>query len=312
VAAVHARRHWRSLLALSAAGGLLAGCSSSNGVAKGPPPSPITSLASYRALSLPPDAARLAVATHDAHALLDAARVPTGAVPTKVSIVPAQIPGDPNLVSVHRAYAVATLPAFPAVAFLPKGATVAGLGSSNTGMSEVNFSLPRSKLLSSRILLYTMQATAHGYTVRIDAQVTWLPAKPLAAYVAPGASRVTVAFTSPLNHVGPYRLHPVIGTTVTSGSAIQGITRAVNALPAAFLGVRFCANDDGTTLDLGFWHAGASHSFALVVIDRSGCGQATISHFDAKGSLTATGYASSWGIDKVVDRLAGMGRAPPA
>src|ERR1700690_1993465 len=68
---VDSRSLWRPLLALSAAATLLAGCTSS-GVAKGPPPSPITSLASYRALSLPPDAVRFVVATREAHALLNA------------------------------------------------------------------------------------------------------------------------------------------------------------------------------------------------------------------------------------------------
>jgi hypothetical protein len=273
---------------------------------------PITSLPSYRALSLPPDAVRHAAATRDAHALLDAARVPPGAVETSASIKPASTSGDPNFVAVHHTYTVATLPPEPSIAFLPEGAMATGFGSSNTGMTEVDFSYPNSRLLDSRTLRYTMQRTAHGYTVRIDAQVTWFSAKPLAAYVAPGASRVTVAFTSPLNKFGPYRSHPVIGANVTSAQAIQGITNAVDALQAAPLGVRYCPIDNGATLTMAFWHSGAAHSFAKVVIERSGCGDATITHYDARGALTATGYVSSWGVDKVIARLAGMVNAPPA
>ena len=70
----------RPLLALIAAAAILGGCGTSSGMAKGPPPSPITSLASYRLLSLPPDAVRLAVATRDARVLLGGATVPPGAV----------------------------------------------------------------------------------------------------------------------------------------------------------------------------------------------------------------------------------------
>ena len=302
---------WRPLLAISAAA-VLTGCATSSEAAKGPPPSPITSLGSYRLLSLPTDAVRLAVATRDAHAILDAARVPPGAVQTSASIMPASTSGDPNFVEVHHTYTVATLPPDPSIAFLPRGATATGRGSSNTGMTEVDFSYPNSTLLDGRTLLYTMQRTAHGYTVRIDAQVTWVSAKPLASYVAPGASRVTVAFTSPFNTFGPYRSHPVTGASVTSPQAIQGITNAVNALRSSFLGVRMCPNDNGTTLTVAFWHSGAADPFAKVVVDRTGCGGATITHYDAKGLLTATGDASSWGVDKVIAQLAGMGNAPPA
>jgi hypothetical protein len=303
---------WRRVLALSTAAAVFTGCGTSSVVAKGPPPLPITSLPSYRALSLPPDAVRHAVATRDAHALLDAARVPPGAVETSASIKPASTSGDPNFVAVHHTYTVATLPPEPSIAFLPKGAMAAGFGSSNTGITEVDFSYPNSRLLDSRTLLYTMQRTAHGYTVRIDAQVTWFSAKPVAAYVAPGAARVTVAFTSPLNKFGPYRSHSVIGATVTSAQAIQGITNAVDALHAESMGMRFCSVDIGTTLTVAFWHSGAAHSFAKVVVDRTGCGDATITHYDARGALTATGYASSSGVDMVIARLAGMGNAPPA
>jgi hypothetical protein len=303
---------WRPLLALSAAAAaILTGCATSSEVANSPS-SPITSLASYQALSLPPDAVRLAVATRDAHTLLDAAKVPPGAIETSASIPPATTSGDPNFVAVHHTYAVAALPSDPAIALLPKGAKATGWGSSNTGMTEVDFSYPNSKLLNGRTLLYTMQTTAHGYTVRIDAQVTWVSAKPLAAYVAPGASRVTVAFTSPLNERGPYRTHPVIGATVTSATAIRGITGVVDAMPAASLGVQMCADDNGATLTVVFWHSGAAHAFAKVVVDRTGCAEATITHFDAKGALTATGLASGWGVDKVIAHFAGMGNAPPA
>jgi hypothetical protein len=303
---------WRPLLALSAAAAVLTGCATSSEVAKGHPTSPITSLGSYRSLSLPPDAVRLVVATRDAHVLLDAAKVPLGAVETSASIMPASTSGDPNFVAVHHTYGVAELPPDPSIAFLPKGAKATGWGSSNTGMTEVDFSYPNSTLLDGRTLLYTMQTTAHGYTVRIDAQVTWVSAKPLAAYVAPGASRVTVAFTSPLNKFGPYRSHHVIGATVTSVQAIQGITNAVNALRAAPMGVRSCPEDNGTTLTVAFWHSGAEHLSAKVVVDRTGCGEATITHYDAKGLLTASVYASSGGVDKVIAHLAGMSNAPPA
>ena len=86
----------------------------------------------------------------------------------------------------------------------------------------------------------------------------------------------------------------------------------MNAMQAAPMGVRFCSDDDGTTLTVTFWHSGAAHQFAKVVVDRTGCSEATITHYDAKGLLIATGSASGWGVDKLIARLAGMGNAPPA
>lgn len=179
-------------------------------------------------------------------------------------------------------------------------------------MTEVDFSYPNSTLLDGRSLLYTMQRTAHGFTVRIDAQVTWVSAKPLAAYVAPGASRVMVEFTSPFNRFGPYKSHPIVRATVVSALAIQRITAAVNAMRAAPLGTHLCPSDFGTTLTVDFWDSGSPHPFAKVVVDRTGCQDVTITHYDLKGSPTATGYASSWGAAQVIARLAGVHEVPLA
>ncbi len=292
---------WRRLLALAAAAALLSGCGTSSGMDQGPAPTPITSLASYRALSLPPDAVRHGTATRDAHRLLEAATLPPGAVATSASIAPAQTTGDPNVVDLHRTYAVATLPADPATAFLPERGTVEGSGSSNTGMTAVDFNDPSANLT----LLYTMQKVTHGYLVRIDAQVTWLPAKPLGAYVAPGAARVAVAFGSAF-----FRVHHVLGTTVTSSTAIQRITSAVDAMQT-LVGGTTCPLDTGATLTMDFWRPRAAHPFAIVVVDRTGCGGATIIHLDARGRPIATSWAAGLEVDAIA-RLAGFRSVPPA
>ena len=294
-------QHFRPLLAMSAAAFVLAGCATSGGTAQGPAP-PITSLSSYRALSLPIDAVRLATAIRDARALLDVAIIPPGGVESTALTKPSLLPGDPNYVTVSRTYVVAKLPRHLGAAFLPKGAMATIRGSSPTS-SQVGFTYPNVKWPDSRTLLYTMQRAAHGYSVRIDAEVTWVSVKPLDAYVAPGASRVGVALTS---------LHHVIGTTVTSSSTIQGITGVVNDMPAAPTnGVSGgCLGDGGTsTLTVSFWHSGAMHPYARVVMDPA-CEGVAIIHYGAKGTVIASGEASSAGAGNVIAHLAGVAIAP--
>lgn len=295
-------QHWRPLLAVSAAAMVLAGCATSSATAQGPPP-PITSLSSYQALSLPIDAVRLATAIRDARALLDVAKIPPGGVESTASIKPSLASGDPNYVTVSRTYVVAKLPLHVGAAFLPEGAMATIRGSSPTS-SQVGFTYPNVQWPDSRTLLYTMQRAAHGYSVRIDAEVSWVSAKPVVAYVAPGASRVGVALTS---------LHHVIGATVTSSSAIQRITGVVNAMPAAPPNglVGMCLAGGGTTtLTVSFWHSGALHPYARVVMDPD-CDGASIIHYGANGTITARGEASSGGAGNVIAHLAGVTIAPP-
>jgi hypothetical protein len=298
---VASTQHWRPLPAISAAALLLAGCATSSATAQGPAP-PITNLSSYRALSLPTDAVRLATAIREARALLNAARIPPGGIEATASTKPSLASGDPNYVTVSRTYVVKTLPRHLGAAFLPEGAVATIRGSSPTS-SQVGFTYPNVKWPDSRTLLFTMQRAAHGYSVRIDAEVTWVAVKPFDAYVRPGASRVGVALTSE---------HHVIGATVTSSSTIQGITGVVNAMPAAPTNgvVGGCLGDGGTsTLTISFWHSGAMHPYARVVMDPA-CEGVAIIHYRANGTVIARGTAASAGAGIVIARLAGVAIAP--
>jgi hypothetical protein len=277
----------------------LAGCGSSSTAAH-PPPS-ITSLSSYRALSLPIDSVRLAAAIRIARALLNVAVIPPGGIESSGSTSASLISGDPNYVTVSRTYIVAKLPPHLGAAFLPKGAAATIRGSSPTS-SQVGFTYPKVKWPNSWTLLYTMQRADRGYSVRIDAEVTWISTKPLVAYVAPGASRIGVSLSSP---------HHVFGTSVTSSSAIQQITGVVNAMPAAppdgLVGT--CLQGGGTTvLTTSFWHSGATHPYARVVMDPD-CGSAAITHYLANGAIATKAETSSGGTGKEIAQLAGLARA---
>jgi hypothetical protein len=298
---------WQPLLALAAAAAVLSGCGTQRVTAGSPALVPITSMASYRTLTLPPNRVRLAAATRKAHALINTAKVPHGGVLTSASIAPSTSSGYSDVVDIVRTYAVAALPANPAVALLPPGGSATGSSWGNTGWSSVSFSFDNQNLG----LEYTMQQVTHGYLVRIDATVAWKSTKPLVDYVAEGSSRITVAFTS-----SPFEGVPSVVTgVVTKVSAIDSATILVDAMqgPADVYGVA-CPVDSGGALTLSFWHAHAAHAFAVVSVDRSGCGWATINHYDARGALTASGLADGLlpGAIAAIAHLAGISRVPPA
>ena len=130
------------------------------------PAVPITSLASYHKLSQPPDGIRAEVASRLAHAILDAATIPRGAVRSPLEIDPAMTPGDSNVVTVHRTYAVANMPPDPAVAFRPKGGSARANSITSSGTIFVEYTFPHSR----GDLLYTLEpqpmATSCGSTRR--------------------------------------------------------------------------------------------------------------------------------------------------
>ncbi len=227
--------------------------------------------------SVPPSPASIAKA--DAVALLAAARLPAGAQPSSASVGAGSEVDATSMVDLHRTFAVDTRPSGRWLT--PRGALLAETGTSNIGLSDDTVSFPATAVLPTRWLVYSFWARAGGgWTLRVDAQVVWVPRKPAAARVAPGAAEVDVAV------VGVGR-----GVRVTSASTIATLTAIVNSLRSEPLGVSAHCPEatGGTTLSLSFRHAvTAAHAYAIVLLDGSGCEDGTVSQLDADGRTTSS------------------------
>jgi len=265
------------------------------------------------ASTAPPTRAQLASA--DALRILDAAPVLSKAVPNSTCPKRTSFPGSPNLVDLHRCYFVRVLPANLDAVLRPNGGTGLSTSTSNVGLSSVGYSLAATPVLDSRGLLYTFEIAKDGYDVRVDAQVTWLPAKPHLAHVAPGASAIVVRLTG--NGSGVVRSQAYWNSLtrtarVTSASAIASITAQVNALAVIPPGVRMCPAGGIMDLSLAFERSGWAHPYATVQMTTGGCSTATITQFNRAG--TSLGSARLGGGDLYVGsaRAAGITSIPTA
>lgn len=188
---------------------------------------------------------------------------------------PAQTPGAANLVDLVR---FAVIPGSPTetirwiAAHRPTGSTASGAGSGGHGGAPdvwfLAFSWPPvGHLLDSRGMSITATALAGGGTgVRIDAQVTWLPAKPPADLAPAGATILTAELSKGLNPGGG---HPL--TTTTDKAVIMAIRKRLDALPVASPGATHCPRDIGQALTLRFYVEVGGPLLATFVADTSGC-----------------------------------------
>lgn len=129
-------------------------------------------------------------------------------------------------------------------------------------------------VLSQRWLL--VSAAAYGtnqVAIRVDSEVTWLPAKPAGERIPATAKVVIVA---PLPGPGPASAYntPV---AITDPAKVAKIADAVNGLPVFPRGVMSCPADFGGGLRLTFRATLGGQTLAVVTADTSGCGAVEIS-----------------------------------
>ena len=126
-------------------------------------------------------------------------------------------------------------------------------------------------MLNSRELVVQVVSAGQGQTaIRVDSQVTWLPAKPAAERVPASAVSVTL------------RELPAIGTggkspapvTITNKAKLREIIALADGLPIFPPGDYNCPADFGTGLVLTFRDAGG-RVLAVLNADQTGC--ATVS-----------------------------------
>jgi hypothetical protein len=122
--------------------------------------------------------------------------------------------------------------------------------------------------------------------IRVDAQVTWLPARTANEMVPAAATAVELSvIPDPNLNVKPPR--PV---TVTSLTAVRGITATVNSLPVFPPGPRECGPGGVAALVLTFLSAPRGSVLATAYVNVEGCEQVLL----AVGQQKLTNDTSTW------------------
>ena len=278
---------------------------------------------SPRALSVsrarPGAPSRRDLALRDAAHLLTLVRLPTGS--TRLALEPsgdshllrtaAQSIGDLNLVDLHSFFVA---PQNPWALYRyershpPSGSTSRGGYNSygtastygNTDEWFVSYSwLPVETLLDSRVLVISIAALpGHRSAIRVDAQVTWLPAKPAGDIVPTGAKVLTAVLSAGLNPGEPGH-SPV---TTTDPERIEAIRAFVNQLSVVPPGARFCPVDFGQYLTISFRVTAQTKPLAVVVAHVGGCEEVQVE----RGGHVAQPELSGYGLVPFVERELGF------
>jgi hypothetical protein len=233
-----------------------------------------------------------ALARRDAVQLLSRVRLPRGSKRVagqpsgdgNVLSSPAQQVADPNLVDLHRFYVVAE-DSTDVYAYVqshrPAGSTLSGSGTganaSSTDQWFVSYGWPPIKtVLDTRTLVISIAALPDDRSgIRVDARVTWLPAKPAGDLIGKGATVLTAVLSKGLNPGEAGHL-PV---TTADPRKIEAIRDFINSLGVVAPGVRMCPVDFGQYLTISFSKSAGAVPFDVVVADTSGCQEVQVQHF---------------------------------
>jgi hypothetical protein len=120
--------------------------------------------------------------------------------------------------------------------------------------------------------------------VRVDAQVTWLPARQASEIVPAAATAITLSVIPNENKKPP---QPV---TITSPAAVHRITAMVNSLPVFPPGPRECGFNKGTELVLTFLAAPQGRVLATALVQTGYCEEV----FFTVGTGKLTNNTQTW------------------
>jgi hypothetical protein len=223
-------------------------------------------------------------AVADADAILASFAVPTGAQPLSAAPTvedgvlksPAQTPRTPDLVDKAEWWIAPGAPqsvlAWEA-SHLPHRFSAAGTGTGSgpgfTTWTQIA-SLPDiPAVLDSRELVITAVQDGDKTAIRVDAQVTWQPARPASEKVPAAAMAVTVSMDLGLNQGGRKPPKPV---TITDPATVRKLAALINGLALFPPGTFNCPADFGGSLVLTFLAGPGTPSLAVATADLSGCG----------------------------------------
>ena len=120
--------------------------------------------------------------------------------------------------------------------------------------------------------------------IRVDAQVTWLPARQASETVPATATAITLSVIPNENKKPP---QPV---TITSPAAVHRIAAMVNSLPAFPPGPRECGFNKGTELVLTFLAAPQGRVLATALVQTGYCEEV----FFTAGTSKLTNNSQTW------------------
>jgi hypothetical protein len=221
----------------------------------------------------------------DAAAILASFAVPPGA--TKLSGAPSvgkgvlkqpfSVPGSPDLVDDAAWWQAPGQPQLVLgweKAHLPPWFSDDGSGSGSDGdvfFWGDDFSLPAiTGVLDSRALEVTAVAAGDGKTdLRVDAQVTWIPARPASEVVPSAARAVTLSLLPNINVHTPLP-GPV---TITDPAKVRALAALIDGLPLFPPGAYNCPAAFGDALVLTFRArpVGTAPALAVATAELSGC-----------------------------------------
>jgi hypothetical protein len=221
---------------------------------------------------------------------------PPGAV--RAAAVPAALRQPPSVMAtldLATATSYWRAPGSPAAvlgweaAHLPRRFTGSASGSASTaGVVQSRFqgfSLPSvAGLYSTRQLLVSVASAGAGQTaIRVDAQVTWLPAKPAAERIPDSATAVVIALRRGMNSRGA----PIAPVTVTKPAAVQRIAAIIDGLPVFPPGTYSCPADFGGGMLLTFRAGPRGPEVATADVQVSGCGGVSLTVTGAPDGMPA-------------------------
>jgi hypothetical protein len=222
-------------------------------------------------------------AVADATAILASFAVPKGA--RKLPAAPAvedgalktagQAPETPDLVDKAEWFIAPGTPqsvlAWEA-GHLPRRFSSSGIGTGSGPGFKVwsqSFSLPDiPAVLDSRGLLVTVVQDGDETALRVDAQVTWQPARPATERVPAAAHAVTVSMDIGMNQGGKQPPKPV---TITDPARVRALTALINGLALFPPGMFNCPADFGADLTLTFRAGPRAPGLAVATVDLAGC-----------------------------------------
>jgi hypothetical protein len=222
-------------------------------------------------------------AVADANAIFASFVVPEGArrlpaaptVEKGVLKTPDELPGTPDVVDKAGWWIVPGAPqsvlAWEA-RHLPRRFSASGTGtSSGPGfmMWNQSESLPDVPgVLDSRGMVVTAVPDGHETAIRVDAEVSWQPARPASEKVPATAQAVTISMDLGLNQGGK---RPPKPETITDPVRVSELKALINGLALFPPGMFSCPADFGDDLVLSFRAGPRTPALAVATVDFAGC-----------------------------------------
>lgn len=145
----------------------------------------------------------------------------------------------------------------------------------------------------TRELTVEVADAGNGQTaIRVDAQVTWLPARPASEIVPAAATAITLSVI-PNGNLNKKPPQPV---TITSPAAVHRVIAMVNSQPVFPPGPRECGFNEGTELVLTFLAAPQGKVLATALIQTGYCEEV----FFTVGTGKITNNTQTWSAPGVV------------